>query len=285
MSHDRDDHEPDDHDRDDHGPEGLAADLPHLTRRRLMLTGLAMGGTALTLWGVRGGAQTATGTAVDGSVCVANPAETEGPFPADGTNVREGQTVNILTEAGVIREDIRTSIGGLTPVAEGVGMTLEITLVDVGNACRPLGGQAVYLWQCDAEGVYSIYGADDRNYLRGVAISDANGKVRFTTVFPGCYDGRWPHLHFEVFSSAEMAVSGKAALLTSQFALPEAECKAVYAAVPLYAASISNLERVSLARDGIFRDASAEELAVQTLALEGDPQTGYRAAGRVGLVL
>jgi protocatechuate 3,4-dioxygenase beta subunit len=271
------------HDQEE--PEGLAADLPHLTRRRLVLTGLAMGGAALSLWGERGGAQTVTGTGVDGAICVALPAETPGPFPADGTNVREGQTVNILTEAGVIREDIRTSIGGFAPVAEGVPVSLEITLVDVRNACAPLGGMAVYVWQCDAEGVYSIYGAADRNYLRGVGISDAEGRVRFATVFPACYPGRWPHIHFEVFCGAEMAVSGKAALLTSQFALPEAECRAVYAAHPLYSASLGTIEGVILKRDGIFRDNSATALAAQMLALEGDPATGYRAIGRVGLVL
>lgn len=270
---------------DDHRPEGLVADLPHLTRRRVLVTGLAMGGAALSLWAARGRAATVTGTAADGSVCVASPAETAGPFPADGTNVREGQTVNILTEAGVIREDIRTSIGGLTPVAEGVPMTLEIMLVDVNRACAPLGGMAVYVWQCDAEGVYSIYGAADRNYLRGVGISDAQGRVRFTTVFPACYPGRWPHLHFEVFSNAEMAVSGKGALLTSQFALPEAECRAVYAADPLYAASVATIEGVSLTRDGIFRDASETELAAQMLVLTGDPASGYRATGQVGLVV
>lgn len=280
---DRDNHTR--HDHQDHGPEGLAADLPHLTRRRILVSGLALGGAALSLWAVRGRAATMTGMAADGTVCVASPAETEGPFPADGTNVREGQTVNILTDAGVIREDIRTSIGGLTPVAEGVPVTLEITLVDVRNACAPLVGLAVYVWQCDAEGVYSIYGAPDRNYLRGVGISDAAGRVRFTTIFPACYPGRWPHLHFEVFAGAEMAVSGKAALLTSQFALPEAECRAVYAAHPLYAASLQTLEGVSLSRDGIFRDATAAELAAQTLALTGDPESGYRATGRVGLVL
>ena len=277
-----------DHDQDDHhthGPEGLTADLPHLTRRRLVVAGLAMGGAALSLWAVRGRAATVTGTAADGTVCLASPAETEGPFPADGTNVREGQTVNILTEAGVIREDIRTSIGGLTPVAEGVPVTLEITLVDVRNACAPLAGLAVYVWQCDAEGVYSIYGAADRNYLRGVGISDADGRVRFTTVFPACYPGRWPHVHFEAFSGAEMAVSGKAALLTSQFALPEAECRAVYAANPLYGASVRTLTQVSLQRDGIFRDATPQDLAAQTLVLSGDPVTGYRALGLVGLVI
>ena len=270
---------------DDHGPDGLAADLPHLTRRRVLVTGLALGGAALSLWAARGGAETATGTAADGSICVANPAETEGPFPADGTNLRAGQTVNILTEQGVIREDIRTSIGGLTPVAEGVPVALEITLVDVSRACTPLGGMAVYVWHCDAEGIYSIYAAQDRNYLRGVGISDDKGRVRFTTVFPACYDGRWPHIHFEVFSSAEMAVSGKGALLTSQFALPEAECRMVYADQPLYAASVETLNRVSLTSDGIFRDASERELAAQMLVLEGDPVAGYRAAGRVGLVI
>jgi protocatechuate 3,4-dioxygenase beta subunit len=272
-------------DHDDHDPEGLAADLPHLMRRRLVLTGLAMGGAALSLWAARGGAQVVTGTGLDGSVCIALPAETEGPFPADGTNVRDDQTVNILTEEGVIREDIRTSIGGLTPVAEGVPVTLEITLVDVGRACAPLGGMAVYVWQCDAEGIYSIYAAQDRNYLRGVGISDDQGRVRFTTVFPACYPGRWPHIHFEVFSSAEMAVSGRAALLTSQFALPEAECRAVYASDARYAASVATIDQVSLARDGIFRDASEVELAAQTLVLEGDPVAGYRATGRVGIVV
>ena len=86
--------------QNDQRPEGLAADLPHLTRRRVLVTGLAMGGAALSLWAARGRAATVTGTAADGSICVVNPAETGGPFPADGTNVRAGQTVNILTEAG-----------------------------------------------------------------------------------------------------------------------------------------------------------------------------------------
>jgi protocatechuate 3,4-dioxygenase beta subunit len=275
---------------DGHGPagggaEGLAADLPHLMTRRLMVAGLAMGGAALSLWAARGRAAVVTGTAADGSVCIGQPAATAGPFPADGSNMRDGQTVNILTEAGVIREDIRPSIGGLAPVAEGVPLQLEITLDDVNRACAPLAGHAVYLWQCDAAGVYSIYGATDRNYLRGVAISDAEGRLRLTTVFPGCYPGRWPHLHFEVFASADAAVSGGAALLTGQFALPEAECRAVYAEGGAYAASLPALEGVSLTRDGIFRRSSDEELAAQMLTLTGDARQGYRASGQVGLLV
>lgn len=278
---------PDEH---DHGPEGLAADLPHLMGRRVLLSGLAIGGAALALWAARGGVGSAvaggmSGTAPDGTVCLQQPAATAGPFPADGSNMRAGQTINILTEAGVIREDIRPSIGGLTPVAEGVPLRLEVALVDVGRDCAPLAGHAVYLWQCDAAGVYSIYGAADRNYLRGVAISDGAGKVRLTTVFPGCYPGRWPHLHFEVFASADAAVGGGPALLTGQFALPEAECRAVFAEAPAYAAGRAALEGVSLAGDGVFRRNSATERAAQTLTLAGDPVAGYRATGQVGLVV
>ena len=270
-------------DQHDHGPEGLAADLPHLMTRRVLVTGMVMGGAALSLWAARGGAGAMTGTAPDGSVCLQQPGATAGPFPADGSNTRAGQTINILTEAGVIREDIRPSIGGLTPVADGVPLRLEVTLVDVGRACAPLAGHAVYLWQCDAEAVYSIYGAQDRNYLRGVAISDSEGRLRLTTVFPGCYPGRWPHLHFEVFASADAAVGGGEALLTGQFALPEAACRAVYADVPLYAGSLAALDGVSLVRDGVFRASTAAELAAQTLTLAGDSAAGYRATGQVGL--
>lgn len=270
---------------DDHQAEGLAADLPHLTRRRVLVTGLALGGAALTLLAARGGAQTVTGTGADGSICVALPEETAGPFPADGTNVRDGQIVNILTEQGVIREDIRNSIGGLTPVAEGVPVVLEITLVDVRNACAPLAAHAVYLWQCDAAGVYSIYGAADRNYLRGVAISDSAGRVRFTTVFPGCYPGRWPHLHFEVFGSPAAAVDGTSALLTSQFAFPDAACADVYRTDPRYSASAKPFGAVSLRRDGVFRGSSDSELAAQVLTMSGDPAAGYRAHSVVGLLV
>lgn len=269
---------------DDHGPEGLTADLPHLMRRRGVLTGLGLGVLGLGYWTLGGAAGSARATAADGSVCVALPAQTAGPFPADGTNTRAGQTVNVLTEAGVIRQDLRTSIGGLIPVADGVPMEIEITLADVGRACAPLAGHAVYLWQCDAEAVYSIYGAADRNYLRGVGISDSAGRVRFTSVFPGCYPGRWPHLHFEVFASADQAVNGDAALLTGQFALPDAACRAVYADAR-YGGSLGTLDSLSLTRDGVFRRSSAEELAAQVLAVQGDAAGGYRATGQVGLVV
>lgn len=206
--------------------------------------------------------------------CVALPWETNGPYPADGTNVREGQVVNALTEEGVIRQDLRPSFGTLTKVADGVQLDLELTLVDA-SGCTPLPGHAIYIWHCDTTGLYSLYDTPDANYLRGVGVADADGKVRFTTILPGCYDGRWPHIHFEVFESVDKAVSGEASVLTAQIALPEDACADVYAADNRYANGTQNLGRITIASDNVFRDNSADEIAQQTLAMTGDPKSGY----------
>lgn len=269
---------------DDHD-HGLRFDLATLlSRRRLLAGGAVVAAGAVAAFAVRGQAEgLVTGIGADGAVCVKDPVETNGPYPADGTNAKDGQTVNVLTQSGIVREDIRPSFGDLTPIADGMPMVMAITLVRVGGACAPLAGHAVYVWHCDAEGRYSIYDAPDRNYLRGVGITDAQGQVRFTTVFPGCYAGRWPHVHFEVFASADAAVSGDASLLISQFALPEAASTAVYQTVPRYAASVGNLAETSLARDMVFRDNAPEQVAAQMMALTGDAATGFTAVATVGI--
>jgi protocatechuate 3,4-dioxygenase beta subunit len=281
---DSSDHMPHDHDR------GLAFDIQTMSSRRGIVTGLgvlALGG--LGYFALRGGpfgsgAQAnVIATAADGSICTADPTETAGPFPADGTNAKAGQTINVLTETGVMRDDIRTSFAGQTPVADGVPMTIRIKLVSVANACAPLAGHAVYVWHCDAAGRYSIYGTDDSNYLRGVGVTDTKGELAFTSIVPACYDGRWPHIHFEVFASAEAAVSGDQSLLISQFALPEATVAAVYAADARYAASVDTLGRVSLAGDMVFSDNTAEQVAAQMMVMSGDATAGFVASGTIGL--
>jgi len=254
MSHD-DPH--DDHDL------GFAHDLPRLIGRRRMLS--LMGGIGLA---------SASGGAAAAMECVALPWETAGPFPADGTNLRNGQVVNALTQSGVIREEMRTSFNGLRGVADGVPLQLELTLQNA-DGCAPLAGHAIYLWQCDAAGAYSLYNLPDQNYLRGVGVADNNGVVRFTTIVPGCYPGRWPHFHFEVFTSAQAAVSGQASVLTAQIALPRAECADVYSSHSAYANGTRNLRRLNLRRDGIFRDNTAAQLAQQTLAMRGNASSAY----------
>jgi protocatechuate 3,4-dioxygenase beta subunit len=262
--------------------QGLAFDLSTLMQRRRVL-GL---GALTVLAGCNpfsGGESTMSAKAAGGTVCIKDPGETAGPFPGDGTNAKAGQTINVLTQSGVMREDIRTSFAGMTPIADGAQLDLVITVVNVSAACAPLTGRAVYVWHCDAQGRYSLYDTDDSNYLRGVGVTDDRGEVRFTTSFPGCYAGRWPHIHFEVFASADKAATGKDSLLISQFALPADACKTAYADGAAYAASVANLERVSLERDGIFADNTPEQVTAQTIAVTGDAAAGFKGSVTVGI--
>ncbi|WP_375687012.1 hypothetical protein [Pseudooceanicola sp. LIPI14-2-Ac024] len=261
MSHDPNDpndpYETHDHDL------GFAHDLPRMVGRRRLLA--LFGGLGL------GAAAGLPAAALD---CVALPWETAGPYPADGSNSRAGQVVNALTQEGVIRTDLRASFGGMAGAAEGVTLELELRLVDA-DGCTPLEGHAIYLWHCDAEGHYSLYDAPEANWLRGVGVADEGGHVRFTTIVPGCYDGRWPHIHFEVFESVAAAVGGAASVLTAQIALPEDQAAALYAGDARYSNGTRNLGRITIASDNVFGDNTDAEVAQQTLAMTGSAAAGF----------
>src|SRR5262245_50694799 len=145
MKHDHD-HDTHDHDR------GLGHDLTVLAdfaarRRALLKWGLGLG--ALPLLACAGtklgddAAERMAGspaTGDDGS-CTPIPDETAGPYPGDGTN-----GANALTLSGIERRDIRSSIAGASGVAEGVALTVTLTILDSQNGCAPLANHAVYLW-------------------------------------------------------------------------------------------------------------------------------------------
>jgi len=122
---------------------------------------------------------------------------------------------------------------------------------------------AVYVWHADANGNYSLYSqaTQSENYLRGVQASGADGTVTFTTIFPGCYAGRWPHIHFEVYRSVDEATAAGQILGVSQVALPQDVSNQVYS-TSKYPGSASNLSRLSLATDNVFGDdGGVRELA------------------------
>jgi protocatechuate 3,4-dioxygenase beta subunit len=124
-------------------------------------------------------------------------------------------------------------------------------------------GAAVYLWHCDNAGNYSLYssGFEGENYLRGVQETDATGTVTFTSILPGCYPGRWPHAHFEVYSDVASAITNGPIVKTSQIAFPEEACAAVYA-TPGYERSAPNLAGTSLTSDNVFgEDGGMYQLA------------------------
>lgn len=299
MHHD--DHIIEDHDR------GLAHDLAVMARvmeRRRALKWFAGAGTMALVAGCGGetdssatttsatptptptatATPTPTPTATSGAGCVLDPTETAGPYPADGTNSSAGSTSNVLTSSGVVRSDIRPSFLTTTTVATGTRVTLTLTVVNVNASCAPLAGYAVYLWHCDRNGNYSLYASGAaESYLRGVQVTDANGQVTFTTIFPACYDGRWPHMHFEVFSSLSAAIGGRYAVLTSQLAMPAALCTTVFADTATYPGSASRFARVSLSSDNIFGDNSAAQVAQQTPTFTGSAAAGYQASAIIGI--
>jgi len=249
---------------------GLDYDLPRLLHRRGMLklvAGVGLAGAGLiTLGGCTSGDPTLATepTDTDGEI----PEETSGPYPGDGSN-----GANVLTESGIVRSDITSSFGSSTTKAEGVPLSVTMTINDFAKGNSPLAGGAVYIWHCDREGRYSLYsqGVTNENYLRGVQETDDQGQVKFTTIFPACYSGRWPHMHFEVYPSLAKATSSANKIATSQLALPEATAKAVYATSG-YEQSISNLSRVSLKSDMVFSDG----YDLQMPTIEGDSSSGYQ---------
>ena len=267
--------------QDDHR-HGLEFDLQRLAEQRMgrrSMLALLGGGSVAALIASSGQ------SLAQGDICIADAPETAGPFPGDGSNRAPGNTSNILAESGVVRSNITTSFGTSTSKAAGLPLTLRIKLGDAGQGCAPLPGYVIYVWHCTTDGRYSLYTAPDENYLRGVQVADADGMVSFTTIFPGCYPGRWPHIHFEIYPSLEVATDHRNAVLTSQFALPEDACRAVYEGVPGYEDSVGHLARLSIASDGIFRDNSAAEIAMMTPALTGTPAEGYVAEVTVGIAV
>lgn len=267
---------------------GLPHDLGMLLTRRGALGGLGAA-TALLAAGCdrlpfisRSEAEVAA-EGPDGKVCVVHPEETQGPFPADGSNRAHGTLANVLNDSGIVRKDLRPSLGTSATRADGVELRLTAHLVAVGPGCASLSGHAIYLWHCDAAGRYSIYELPNMSYLRGVGITDANGKATFVTILPGCYRGRYPHMHFEVYPSIEKATDYNNRLLTSQLAIPAEVCREVYGRNPAYHASIETFAHTSLQGDGIFADNTPKQLAAQTLTMTKSADGCYVATVTIGI--
>src|SRR3954467_11785355 len=203
----------------DHG-DGLHEDLVKLATRRDALRIFGAGSATAILAAL--GASNALAASPTGVV----PTETAGPYPGDGSN-----GPNVLDDSGIVRHDIRRSFGDSRTLAKGVPLHVNLTVTDASKDYAPTAGAAVYLWHCDRAGRYSMYssGVQDENYLRGIAKTNDNGTACFKTIFPGCYPGRWPHIHFEVYSSVAKAVANGPIVKTSQIALPKAVCEKVYA--------------------------------------------------------
>jgi len=223
---------------------------------------------------------TTSGSEASSDTCIVSPTEEEGPFPytADGT------TRNELSNP-LNRADIRSnSSDGV--LQTGIPLALEILIVNASKNCVAIEGARVDLWHCNRYGWYSGYGGQSgglsgqstsyigQNWLRGYQLTDANGQAAFTTVYPGWYQGRATHIHFEVFINSVLKK-------TTQLTFPETISDAVHQS-SLYSAHGVNTTRN--ASDSVFGD-SAADLANEVFAMTGDLTNGYIATHTIGIDL
>lgn len=188
--------------------------------------------------------------------CIVTPAQTEGPYFVD--RALERSDIRADPESGAVKLGV--------PLA----LTLRVMAVS-GKACGPLAGALVDVWHCDAQGVYSGVGGSRDRFLRGHQVSDAQGRVRFMSIYPGWYPGRAAHIHFKIRDAAGAARGFE---FTSQLYFDEAVNERVFARAP-YARPGG---RVRNDADGGFR-ASGGRL---TLALTPDGQ-GYTGLFDIGV--
>lgn len=188
--------------------------------------------------------------------CTVAPTETEGPFPTK-------------QPASYVRSNI---VDGRI----GVSLTIQIYIKSVSGGCNALAGALVDIWHCDAAGNYSEYGGttmQQTNYtavhfLRGRQITDSNGLVTFTTVFPGWYTGRATHIHVHVYNASGVS------LKVTQIAFPEGASSAT---VAVNAQSSLGYTKGMAgytynANDNVFSDDTA---GVQIGAITGSLSSGY----------
>ena len=182
-----------------------------------------------------------TGTSL--TDCAVTNSETAGPFPTKSPTTLV--TKNIVSD--------RT----------GTALTVQITVRNVKNNCAVLKDAIVDIWHCDAEGAYSEYGSlTSAHFLRGRQTTDANGVAAFTSIYPGWYPGRSPHIHVHIYNSSGTS------LLVTQIAFPEDVSKVVYAQGVYASHGQADTKNAS---DGVFRDGFTNELATVT----GNPSAGY----------
>jgi protocatechuate 3,4-dioxygenase beta subunit len=168
--------------------------------------------------------------------CIVKPEMTVGPY---------------FVDTQLDRSDIRTDPA--TAVARpGAPIELTFNIADVtGGKCAPLAGALIDIWHCDAAGIYSdvkdsrFGDTTGQKWLRGNQRTDANGMAKFTTVYPGWYEGRAVHIHFKVRTTTAAAAAYE---FTSQLFFNESLTDRVHAKSPY----VKPGRRVMNSDDGIY---------------------------------
>lgn len=195
------------------------------------------------------------------------------PYPGEQLLQPGGASLaNIWSASGLLRHDIRPNLSGDGLAAAGLRMDLTMTLLAAGYAQTPIRNAAVYVWHSDAQGEYSVYGRNDADYLRGIGITDASGRVSFTTIYPGTYRGREPHIHFEIYPSLDAVRKASACILRSRILFPEATTREIYKSNLVYRPSLKLFDELVFGRPG------AASPTARTALVSGTAKAGVRAS-------
>lgn len=241
-----------------------------LMSRRRALTGFAAAGAA----GYFVPAWNETVEAADTLTCVAaTPTVTEGPYWVDEK---------------LFRSDIRTDPATGTARA-GIPLTLTITVQNLSSSgCTALVGAYVDIWHCDAKGIYSdeptynpgggtgSVNTSGQKFLRGYQITDSNGQVTFTTIYPGWYSGRTIHIHFRVRTYSGSSVIGN---FVSQIFFDDAVNNVVMAQS---AYSRSTSRDTTNSNDMVYRVANNTRMLAP---VTGSVAEGYSSSFTAGVTL
>lgn len=120
------------------------------------------------------------------------PQQIEGPYFVDGMPNRSdirSDTSNVSLQAGIPLRLVLHVYSVNDTDGDGTG------------SCIPLKDAKVDVWHSNSQGVYSGVqdaGTAENDFLRGYQMTDNNGTVQFTTIYPGWYEGRAIHIHIKV---------------------------------------------------------------------------------------
>jgi len=238
------------------------ARVGRLLTRREALTLLGVGSVGFVTGCASDTRSTDNGTLIPG--CVVRPQQTEGPYFVD-------EKLN--------RSDIRPDPAtGAVKAGAPLVLTFNVSRIS-GSSCTPLPNAYVDVWHCDAAGVYSDvrdpgFVTTGQKFLRGYQVTDSSGMARFTTIYPGWYQGRAVHVHFKIHINASVT-SGY--VFTSQLYFDDALTDKVHAQQP-YASKGRRTLRNS--GDGIFTGGGS-----QLLLSVAENAGNYSSAFDIGLAI
>jgi hypothetical protein len=179
---------------------------------------------------------------------------------------------------GYLRSNILSNLDG-SSTQQGVPLTLTLFAFDSQNSCAPMQGVQVDIWHCNAQGIYSAEGVESttaENWLRGYQITDATGKVQFTTIVPGWYQGRTTHIHLRFRSTYDQTdTSGSN---TMQVFFDQTLIDTLSTSVSPYSSEGQN--PTTNTGDHVY---TGEEQGTTLLTLNGSTEAGYSATFNVHL--